>query len=175
MSQRRQQQRGSAIVEFVLTGIPMIFIWISIVQMAMGMWHYHTLQFAVKAATTYIAHHGSGCSATGNTCANQIKDAAAVLKGIAIGIPANEINVTFTAMKSDGTVGATVTCQLDACVTNTTTWPPTAYNAPGLDMTIKADYLFRSAMCMVAPGPGAGPVKFGQFHLPGYSRQFILF
>jgi hypothetical protein len=46
-------------LEFALTGIPLIFIWISIVQMAIGMWRYHTIQYAVKTAGAYIVVHGS--------------------------------------------------------------------------------------------------------------------
>jgi hypothetical protein len=169
-------QRGSAIIEFVLTGIPMIFIWISIVQMCIGMWHYHTLQYAAKAAAMYVAHHGVGC-ASPNTCSIQIKDAASVLKTNAIGIPANEISVTFTSYsKSDiYTAAATLTCQLDSCLTNTTSWPPTCCAAVESAVQIKADYVFKSALCMVAPGPGAKVVNFGQFHLPGSAFQQILF
>jgi Flp pilus assembly protein TadG len=55
----RKNQRGSARLEFALTGIPLIFIWISIVQMAIGMWRYHTIQYAVKTAGAYIVVHGS--------------------------------------------------------------------------------------------------------------------
>ena len=175
MTRRRRQQRGSAMVEFVLTGIPLIFVWISVVQMSLGMWHYHTLQYAVKAAGTYIAHHGTGCSATGNTCANQIKDAASVLKAVAIGIPASEVTVTFTALKSDHTTAATpVTCQLDACVTNTTTWPPHQLRQPGADIKIKADYTFNGAMCMVAPELQLNR-EFRGVPSSGYTHQFILF
>jgi hypothetical protein len=141
--------------------------------MAMGMWHYHTLQYAVKATGAYISHHGDGC-ASPNTCSIQIKDAASVLKTNAIGIPANEINVIFTGLKSDHTTASTpVSCRLDECVTNTTAWPPAGYTAVGSDVEVRADYVFKSALCMFVPGSGV--VKFGQFDLPGYTHQFILF
>jgi len=155
-------------VEFVLTGIPMIFIWISVVQMSIGMWHYHTLQYAVKAAGAFIAHRGASYTTAGGA-STKIQDAAAVLGTAAIGIPDTDIAVTWTAGASS------VTCQLNACKTNTTVWPPTTANTTGTDITIRADWVFNSAISMVAPGPGNGVVKFGSFHLPGYTRQFILF
>jgi hypothetical protein len=55
-------------------------------------------------------------------------------------------------------------------------WPPVGYNnANYSEIKIRANYIFKSALCMVAPGPGAGPVKFGQFNLPGYTHQIMLF
>lgn len=174
----RRRERGSAIIEFVLTGIPMIFVCISIVQMSIGMWHYHTLQYAVKATAAYIAHHGSGCDSP-NTCSIQIRDAANVLKTTAIGIPANELNVTFGSFKRDaiGNIIAStpVNCRLDNCLTNATPWPPSGFKDPGSDIDIKADYIFKSALSMYAPGPGSQTVSFGQFHLPGYAYQQVLF
>ena len=166
----RRSKRGSAMLEFVLTGIPLIFVWISIVQMSLGMWHYHTMQFAIKAAGAYIAHHGSTYVATGNP-AKTLQDAANVFAQAAIGVPASAITVTWTSGNT------TINCTLNNCQTNTTTWPPTASSSPGTDFTIRADYLFRSAIAFYSPGTGAGhtPVRFGAHHLPSYTRQFILF
>ena len=150
----RKKQRGSAMLEFVLTGVPMIFVWISIVQMAIDMWHYHTLQYAVKRTGMYIAHHGIGC-ASPNTCSIQLKDAANVLKTNAIGIPATDTNVTFTMVKADGSSITSVTCRLDSCVTNATAWPPAGDTAVNSDIKISADYLLKSALCMFGPGAGS--------------------
>src|SRR5262245_57234037 len=155
----RIQRRGSALLEFVLTGIPMIFVWISIVQMSIGMWHYHTLQYAVKTTAAFITHHGIGC-AYPNSCAIRIKDAASVMKANAIGLAAREIHMTFTAYKSDHeTASVPVSCALDSCLSNAAAWPPAGFNEAGSDIQIKADYVFRSALCMFAPG--SEPVRFG--------------
>src|SRR6185295_19930804 len=140
---RQRNQRGSAIVEFVLVGIPMMFVWISVVQMALGMWHYHTIQYAVKTTGQYIAHHGSGYVSAGNT-AKTIGAAATVLASSAIGIPESNVTVTWTS-------GATtVTGILSACKTDSTTWPPTVNSGPGQEFTVKADWIFRSAISMYA-------------------------
>lgn len=169
----RRGVRGSAILEFTLCGIPLMFVWISIVQMAIGMWHYDSIQYAVKICGAYIAVHGATYVSQGNS-AIQIKDAASVLASNAIGIPTNGMSVTFTAFNSSG--GSTThTCQLNTCLTDATPWPPSGYNEQGDDLEIKADYLWQSAIAMVAPGPGAMAQQFNSFHLPGYTHQFILF
>src|ERR1044071_6309935 len=168
---RRNTRRGSAMLEFVLSGIPMIFIWIGIVQMAIGMWHYVVLQHAVKTAGNYLAHHGSFYIAAGNN-APKIQNGANVLSNAAIGIPANKITVTWKATPSVGST-TTVTCLLSACKTDTTTWPPTAASFPGSVVTIKADYIYKSALSMFVPGRGS--VRFSAPNLAGYTRQVVLF
>ncbi|HEV2448482.1 MAG TPA: TadE/TadG family type IV pilus assembly protein, partial [Candidatus Sulfopaludibacter sp.] len=125
---RRIRQRGSAMIEFALTGIPLLFIILSVIQMAIGMWHYHTIQYAVKEAGAYLALHGSSSGyCKSNTC--EIQNVASVLKSDAIGIPASSINVTFTPVSSNhSTTGTAYSCRLDNCVTDTTTWPASGYN-----------------------------------------------
>jgi|SRR5579871_112500 len=173
---RRERRRGSAVLEFTLAGIPFIFIWISVAQMAIGMWRYHTIQYAVKTAGAYLTLHGADCSMGSNTCGIQIKDAAKLLASTAVGIDPTAMTVTFNAIDVDHTtVKSTVTCRLDACETNTTAWPPVNYNYPGNDVEIKTEYQFQSALAMFAPGPGAGAVQFGTIWFPGFTHQTILF
>jgi Flp pilus assembly protein TadG len=168
------RQRGSTMVEFVLTGIPLMFAVISIVQMSIGMWHYHTLQYAVKEAGAYLSIHGASSGyCRSNTC--QIQNVASVLQTDAIGIPSNSIYVTFTPISSSdhATAGASYSCRLDNCVTDTTTWPISGYNSVGSEFAILAKYQFKNAMGMVAPGAGGGAVKFGNPWFPGYTHQII--
>ena len=169
---RQRARRGSAMLEFVLAGIPMIFIWIGIVQMAIGMWQYESLQYGVKSAGNYIAHHGSYYIAAGNS-AVRIQDAATVLSNAAFGVPASAVTVTWTATPQSGSP-TTVTCALSACKTNSTTWPPTAASFPNTSyIEIRADYVYHSALAMFIPGRGS--VKFNAPNLPGYTRQVVLF
>lgn len=165
---RRRTQRGNALLEFTLAGITFIFIWINIVQIAIGMWQYHTMQFAVKKAGDYITFHGSNCSTGGNSCSIQIKDVAQLLKNYAIGIDPSVLTVTFNVMASDHVTvvsGQTITCQLSGggspCLNKATTWPPSSYNTPGTDIEIKTEYPFQST--------------FGRFWLPAFTHQTILF
>jgi len=168
----RGRARGSAILEFALCGIPLLLVWISTVQMALGMWHYHTLQYATKTAGAYLAVHGATYVAQGNTAA-QIKDVATVLANSAIGVPAGEVSVTFTAYKSDRTTTTTHSCTLSTCEGDTTVWPPASYNAVGNDFEIACEFQWKNAIAMVVPGHGA--VSFSSFWLPGHTHQFILF
>jgi Flp pilus assembly protein TadG len=173
---RHSGRHGSAMLEFVLAGIPLIFIWISIFQMAVGMWEYHTMQYAVKTAGYYLTEHGSDCSTSPNNCAIQIKNVAQVLQSYLMGLPASSVYVTLSVLGSDHqTVASSVSCWLSSCLTNTTAWPPAGYNSPGTDIEIQTEYLWQSALGMVAPGPGSGAVRFGTFWLPGFTHQTILF
>jgi Flp pilus assembly protein TadG len=110
-----KKQRGNAMVEFALSGVPLIFVVISSVQMAIGMWHYHTLQFAVKEAGAYLAVHGSSTGyCQSNAC--EIENVAAVLSNRAIGLPAISVYVTFTPVSSADhvTTGLAHSCWLNA-------------------------------------------------------------
>ena len=159
-------RRGSAMLEFILCGIPMMFVWISIIQMSIGMWRYHTLQYAVKAAGAFIAHRGSSWVNAGHAQPT-LADAANVLAGSAIGIPPSAVSVTWQSGSTS------ITCQLNTCQTDTTTWPPIATSYIGSDFTIHADYVFNNAIAFYSPG--GTPMQFGAPHLPGYTHQFILF
>jgi Flp pilus assembly protein TadG len=172
----KNRRRGSAIVEFTLTGIPLLFIWISCVQMALGMWNYASLQNAVKQTGNYIAVHGADCSKNGNSCTVNVSNVISTFETYAIGIAPASVSVTLTSAS-----GTTVTCSpVTSCSTNSTTWPPTADASVGSDIKVRADYTFRTALSMVAPG-GSGVVKFGTsnglgvFDFPGYTHQRILF
>jgi Flp pilus assembly protein TadG len=171
---RRRTQRGSVLIEFTLVGVMFMFIWLGVVQMSIGMWRYHALQYAVKLAGSYVAVHGSTCSQEPNNCAIQIKNAAQVLKNAAAGIDPTTVNMKFTILAADRTTEVShISCELDTCLSDTTGWPPTGNNSPGQDFSIHADYFFRSGISIVVPG--SGTVQFGSFHLPGYTHQVILF
>jgi Flp pilus assembly protein TadG len=169
----RNKRRGSAAIEFALVGIPMLCATISIVQMAIAMWRYHTVQFAVKETAVYLSHKGALYLAAGNNSV-KIKDVASVLQKSAIGMPPTTLNATFVAYNSS-TDFQTVTCRLDACLTNTTNWPPSGYNTPNSSsVSIRADFSLKTAFVMFSPG--WRPVPFANaYTMPGYARQMILF
>lgn len=164
----KKQQRGSAVVEFVLTGIPLLFITIGIFWMSLGMWHFHTLQYASKVTAAYISTHGASYVSAGGTSI-KVKDVANVLAAQAVGVTPSAITATFTAGNT------TKTCRLDLCQADSTTvWPPTTDNTTGTDIKVKAVYTFLSAFAMWTPGNSA--VSFANsYALSGYSHQQILF
>jgi Flp pilus assembly protein TadG len=176
---RRRRTRGEALIEFTLLGIPMLFVFVSIEEMARGMWQYHTLQFAVKAAASYASLHGATCSSGTNSCSVNVSSVVNVFSSNAIGVPMSNVALTLTSEN------ASVTCsQVSTCSTNaswSTTWPPSANgdNAVGNWIKIRADYTFNTALAMF--WPHGGTAKFssasgnGKFDFPGYSMQYIQF
>jgi hypothetical protein len=181
MMDRRKRRRGSAIVEFTFTGVPLIFVWLSTVQIALGMWHYHTMQYSVKTAGSYLAIHGSDC-ASPNTCSITIANVATVMKYASIGIPPTALQMTFNAVSAADhkTVTSTVSCLLtdpvtpaNGCDQNATAWLPSGSNTPGSEFEIEAKFQWNPAIGMYAPG--SAPVKFGTFLLPAYTHQMVLF
>ena len=168
---RRNEQRGSAMVEFALTGVPLIFIWIGIFWMSFGMWEFHTLQYASKMANSYVAVHGANyVTAAGSSI--QVKNIATVLANNAVGIVPSSVTLTLTA----GTGGSQIpySCRLDTCKSDSTTWPPTAANAVGTNIQLKAAFTFISAFAMWTPTHGANSFS-NSYNLAGYSEQQILF
>ena len=168
IAKSRRKRRGSAMVEFVLAGIPVIFILISIFELSRGMWTYHTMAYAVREGVRYAAVHGKGC-ATPNTCQVTIGQITSVIKAAGTGLPPSTTVVTFTPASGSAS-SATMTSQL----TSTTLWPPPAANAPGQNIKIKVTYPFRTFLAVF--WTGAGGVNYsGVFNLGASSSAPIQF
>ena len=58
----------------------MIFVFISIFEMARGMWIYHSLAYAVKEGTRYASVHGATCTTSPNDCGVSFSNIATVMK-----------------------------------------------------------------------------------------------
>ena len=141
---RNRKQRGSAMVEFVIAGIAGITLMISTVQIALAMWHYHTLAQAVHETNRYIASHGRSCTSGGNACSITVGDVASTLRTHAIGILDNQLNMTLIPQTS-----AAVNCNpLRSCIGSTALWPPATNmdNAPGNYTKITASVTMPSAI-----------------------------
>src|SRR5260370_39806738 len=97
MNNRKQRQRGSAMIEFTLVGIPMIFVLISVFEISRGMWNYHTLAYAVKEGTRYTIVHGSDWSSdTQNSCGGPVCQVAQRIQYAGIGTDPSRLQITFT-------------------------------------------------------------------------------
>jgi Flp pilus assembly protein TadG len=159
-------------VEFALICVPLLFCIISVLEIARGMWHYHTIQFATKATGAYISVHGSTCNIPPNSCVIKVNDIVRAFQDAATGIQASDVKLTLTTQS-----GAVTTCQtLGGCSTNNTIWPPNSPsqspdNVAGKQFTVRAEYTFRTALSMVS----RGKVAFGAFRFAGVSRQLIVF
>ena len=168
MRRHAGRRRGGSALEFTLVGIPTIFVLISTFEMARGMWIYHSLAYAVREGTRYAVVHGYDCTVMNNTCTVTLGQVAQVIANAAPGlIPAN-MNVTFTAGTS------TVSCALNSCVNNATTWPPSPNNTRGSVVAINATYPFRSAIAMFWPGAGRG-MTVPAINFPAQAQETIQF
>ena len=168
IAKSRRKRRGCAMVEFVLAGIPVIFILISIFELSRGMWTYHTMAYAVREGVRYAAVHGKGC-ASPNTCQVTIGQITTVIKAAGAGLPPSTTVVTFTPASGSAS-SATMTSQQ----TSTTVWPPSAANAPGQNIKIKVTYPFRTFLAVFWTGAG-GVNDSGVFNLGASSSAPIQF
>lgn len=156
--------RGSAMLEFTLTTIPLVFVILSVASMAITMWNYHTLAQAVKATVREAAVHGADC--VGQSCAWTLGTAATLLENKALGIPPTRLNATFTSS------GSTRTCNpLTSCTGSSSAWPTLAANTAGnTDVSITVTYTPSEAMSMVTPSGTAG---FSLVSLSAKSQQMV--
>jgi Flp pilus assembly protein TadG len=166
--QKRKSRSGNAAVEFVMTGIPLIFIVISIVEISRGMWIYDTLAHAVESTTRDMAVRGYDCSTYVSGCAQTIGGYSQLYSRWAVGLDPSQVVVTFQSTNS------TVICSpLNTCFSNSTSWPPSGDNGRNLDIWVTASMPFNSAIGMFIFG--STPVSFGRFNLSAKSHQQILF
>lgn len=159
-------QRGNNVIEFTLVAIPLIFVLISIMEMCRGMWDYHSLAQAVKAASRAASTRGQGCAGSG--CATTVGQIAGTISGYALGMPPSALNVTLTS-----TAGSVNCNPLSTCIGNNTVWPPAGGNAVGSDIVISGSYQFTSMLMMFVPGTGG--MQFSGVTFTAESRQTLLF
>jgi Flp pilus assembly protein TadG len=169
--ENKNYEKGSTMVEFSLVGIPMIFVMISAVQMALGMWQYETLAYAVKTGAQTVASKGSGCTTNGNSCGTTVGAIATAISNAAIGIPASQLNITLTTAS-----GATTSCNpVNTCFSSSTAWPPTSNsdNQPGKSITVSGSFLLNAPAAMYYPG--SKPVSFSSATLSASATQPLMF
>jgi hypothetical protein len=148
---KKIRSRGSSLMEFTLVGIPLIFVLISTFELARGMWVYHTMAYAVKAGTRYTIVHGQDCAQGSNACTVTISQIASVIKSAGVGLPPNDVTLTFTPA-----AGAATSCTISDCISNYATgaWPPSSANAVGKKVKISGVFPFQSVLAMFWPGAG---------------------
>lgn len=135
---RADRRRGSAIVELGLIFIPLVFMLLGSIELARGMWMYHTLTTAIKSGGRYATVHGADCIAATSGCQVTVADVARIIQGASVGMDAGQLQLTLTADGTDYSCGT-----LTQCLTNSTAWPPASGNQPGLGIKIKGIYSFQ--------------------------------
>src|SRR5450432_1187088 len=158
---RRGKWRGNVTLEFTLVGIPVIFIMLSIIEMARGMWVYHTLAYAIKEGTRYAVGRGQN-----NTLANHstYQGVCNTIIQAGAGLLKEELLITFHSATVPDTTVTAANCSTDQ-------WPPGAILAkiddqPGQTISITGYYPFVSMIAMFWPGSGQ-VVQFKNFTCQG--------
>ncbi|MEQ1885490.1 MAG: TadE family protein [Bryobacteraceae bacterium] len=162
---------GQTLVEFIFVGIPMVFILISIFEIARGMWMYNTLAYAVREGVRFASVHGINCvynpPSVNNNCSKSIAQIARVIQDAGVGIDPAQTDVRFVSQ------AGVVSCTLTACAANSTIWPPATSNANQLGQPIRIEVQtpFRSAIAMFWPGSRAQSFAVATF--PASSTDIV--
>jgi Flp pilus assembly protein TadG len=160
-------RRGSALIEFTLMGIPIIFLTISVFSISIDMWEFHELPHAVEMTARYAATHGKGC-ASPNTCSLTVAGMVSYFEAQNISLLPSLVNVTFT-----DSGGSTSCAPLTNCSSSLATFPSASHNAPGQDVTVYATYSLKNPVAIFWPS-GHNSV-WHAFTVGATSRQRILF
>ena len=168
MNRRLRSRRGSTSLEFIMAGIPLMFILFSAFESARGMWTYEMMAYAVREGTRYASVHGNGCSSP-NSCQ------------VTIGQIASRIQTSGPLISSSSTLtftpasGSAVSGTISSLASNSTVWPPTGANAPGQNVKIAVSYPFQTILAVFWAGAGP-PLNDSQtFTLRASSTEPIQF
>lgn len=161
---RRRGVRGSQMIEFLLVGIPVLFVLLAIVQVSLGMFTYNTLASAVDVGARYASIH----TGTVGTVTQQIVNNAPGL------IPAN-LTLTFKGTTGGtsttaGTLTTVAACAASACLGSAVAFPPG--NAFYDTLTVSGNYPFATPFAMF--WPTVGPMKLaGTVNLGATTTQLV--
>lgn len=172
MTRGNQSRRGTATVEMTLVGIPLIFVLISTMEMARGMWIYHTLAYGLKEGTRFAIVHGQNCDAAvipGNSCLKTVANVATVIQNASIGLDPGQLQVRMQSLTDD-----TGMVTLTTLLSNTSRFPSGAGASMQSPLTFTAQYPFQSAIAMFWPGAGKG-MNFTTVTFPASTQEKIQF
>jgi TadE-like protein len=146
---KRRSGRGNATIEFTLVGIPLVFVLISTIEMARGMWIYHTLAYAVKEGTRYAVARGQN-----NPTPTTYQNVCNAIAQAGTGLLPEDLTLTFTSLSGTSPPYLANNCP-------STQWPPgnnagVIDNQPGQTISIAGYYPFISAISIFWPGAGPG-------------------
>jgi len=169
----RGRRSGSALLEYVFVGIPSLFLTLSVFEVSLGMWQYHTMAEAAQIAARYVVTHGAACA-----CAVTPANIATVVGNEAVGLSAANTNLTLKS------ASATITCTVQNCMNAvsvtcagagcpTAVFPPAADAAAGNNITVILTYNITNPLLMY--WPGGVQMSTGSYTLGAQSVQEILY
>ena len=165
---KRRRSRGSTVLEFALVGVPMILVFVSIVEIGLAMWTYTTLAYAAKELNRYVAVHGKHCSSGTNNCALTVGTVATTAESYAMGLSSSTLNLTLTSPSK------TYNCNpVSSCTSNSNAWPPAADSTVGTLIQVQMQYQVNTVLPVM--WPGSAPANYGGYNLWAYSAQRVLF
>src|SRR5690348_16143504 len=158
MLKRNHRRLGSATLEMTLVGIPMIFVLVSVIEMARGMWIYHTLAYSIREGTRFTIVHGVDCGVSPNACTKTVADIAAVIRDAAVGLDPGQMKVRMESLTDDTGVDGNglPSTTLTSALSNTAQFPSSGGDSLQAPITFTATYPFQSAIAMFWPGAGSG-------------------
>ena len=162
-------RRGSLLLEFILMGVPVLFLTISVFEASLMMWQYHTMAEAVQIVAQYVTAHGYNCS-NGNSCAITIGNIASYIEQTGVGLDPSKLNVTIASANS-----STACRPVNTCTSSSTQFPPATngdYNV-GNDITVSATYTMNNPITMFWPSKVS--TSTGVLTLGATSTQRIVF
>ena len=163
MTSRGSKRSGSAMLEFTLVGIPVMFTLISIFEIARGMWYYETLNHTVKETARYLVVRGQNCIAAG--CGASYADIKQFMQNASVGLDPAQLTVTLLNSSGSGTPS------LLSDLAGAGTFPANPTAGVGQLVTVRGQYPFRSALSMF--WPGGGYVAFGNITFGAVARERI--
>jgi hypothetical protein len=179
---RKRRNAGSALIEFTVVGIPMIFVLLSTFEIARGMWIYETLSYAVREGTRFAIVHGQGCANASPACAvttgaivQRIRDAGVGL----MPVEAGDLVITLASSTRPGircvpdVTGTAANCTDSGCFPSGCGGTVDIGGMAGMPVTITATYSFRSAIAMF--WPGTNPIVYGTVPMIASSRELVQF
>ena len=166
----RRNSRGNAQVEFALCSLFVVFVLISIFDMARGLWTYVTLAEAVRDGTRYAVVRGAGYmdpDTKARLPGATLGDVKNVVLRSAVGLVPSQLTLTFESN------AGVITCSPGCSSSESANWPPDAAAARDLEIGIGAKYPYNSFIVMYFPG-GKG-IEFGKYVLGSTARERIVF
>ncbi len=153
----RNHERGSALVEFTLVGLGLLFVLICIFEMARGMWIYHTLAHVSKETTRFLIVHGKQCQ-SGATCLGESTLGTMVNRigfhGVGLMTEDLDVQVFRNGTQVVGSGGGYV--RVANLAGSAAVWDTSAVSGSSIQVAFR--YPFRSALALL--WPGAGKVSF---------------
>ena len=123
-------------VEFLMAGIPVIFITMSIMEISLESWKFETMIYAIQVAARYACSHGRTCTKGTNTCTITVGNVATLINQQSPSLDPSLLDVTLATHS-----GTAATCNpLNSCLTSSTQFPSSIDNGVGFDVTITATY-----------------------------------